>query len=597
MNGSRRPSSLPRGLALVLASGLLLVQSLANAAPTSTGFALDRYQPAAAGSDWFQAESLDLRGKLRPGLGLVGNYSYQPLVVLDSAGEEVDAVVRYQFFYHLGAHLVLYERLRLAASLPLVLYSVGGQGLLSEVAGIQNVALSSYSGSGVGDARFSADLRIVGEYGGPFTLALGTRVFAAIGQETKFTSDGLARVSGRLMAAGQLGKFTYATEMGLLWHAERDDFVGQPFGTDLTFGAAAGLSLMDGSIHLGPELMGSTVVSDSGTGFLEGTSTPIELDFGAKFLLAGAIRLGAAIGTGLTSGLGTPKLRLLASLEWLLPLPRPPAAEVLLAPSRDLDGDGVLDEADSCVDVPGPARSLEPARNGCPDPVDSDGDRISDALDACPNEPGPTSADPALHGCVPPLDTDGDGIADPVDACPSVKGILQAQAGISGCPVDSDRDGVADALDSCPSLAGEDTPAAMLRGCPKARLEQDWIVLNEPVRFSPTGTAILTQSEGVLTAVVELLVQHSEIELLNVEGHTDSSGSARGNLKLSRERAGSVVAWLVRHGISARRLTSEGFGASVPVDTNDTPQGRSNNRRLELRIVRRSSGNEPAPGR
>ena len=188
-----------------------MVQSLANAAPTSTGFALDRYQPAEAGSDWFQAESLDLRGKLRPGLGLVGNYSYRPLVVLDSAGNEVTPIVRYQFFYHLNANLVLYERLRLAASLPVVLYSVGGQGLLGEVAGIPNVAVTSYSGSGVGDARFAADLRIVGEYGGPFTLAAGARVFAAIGQETKFTSDGLARVSGRLMAAGQLDLFTYAT--------------------------------------------------------------------------------------------------------------------------------------------------------------------------------------------------------------------------------------------------------------------------------------------------------------------------------------------------------------------------------------------------
>jgi len=599
MNGSRRPSSVPRGLALVLASCLLLVQSLASAAPTSTGFALDRYQPAEAGSDWFQAESLDLRGKVRPGLGLVGNYSYRPLVLLDSAGEEVTPIVRYQFFYHLDANVVLYERLRLAASLPVVLYSLGGQGLLEQAAGVPNVAVRSSSGSGVGDARFAADLRILGQYGGPFTLAAGARVFAAIGQETKFTSDGLARVAGRVMAAGKLGRFTYATEVGLLWHAERDDFVGQPFGTDLTFGAAAGLSWMDGIIHLGPELVGSTVVSDSGAGFLKGPSTPIELDFGAKFLVAGAIRLGAAVGTGLTSGFGTSKLRLLASLEWLLPLPRQQEPEALPPPSRDLDGDGVLDESDVCVGVSGPARPLEPARNGCPDPLDSDGDRIGDELDACPHEAGAASANPALHGCVPSPDTDGDGVADNLDACPSVRGILQAESGLSGCPVDSDRDGVADAFDGCPSLAGEDTATAMLRGCPKARLEQDWIVLNEPVRFTPAGTRILTESEGVLTAVVELLVQHPEIERLNVEGHTDKSGSARANLKLSRERAGSVVAWLVRHGISARRLTSEGFGSSVPVDTNDTEQGRANNRRLELRIMRRGVRKDaprPAPG-
>jgi len=53
----------------------------------------------------------------------------------------------------------------------------------------------------------------------------------------------------------------------------------------------------------------------------------------------------------------------------------------------------------------------------------------------------------------------------------------------------------------------------------------------------------------------------------------------------------------VRHGISARRLTSEGFGSSVPIDSNDTAEGRSNNRRLELRIVRRKDSKKPAPGR
>ncbi|HKO93032.1 MAG TPA: OmpA family protein, partial [Polyangiaceae bacterium] len=94
-----------------------------------------------------------------------------------------------------------------------------------------------------------------------------------------------------------------------------------------------------------------------------------------------------------------------------------------------------------------------------------------------------------------------------------------------------------------------------------------------------------------------LLTDHPELELINIEGHTDSSGSARGNLKLSRERAAAVVAWLVRHGVAAQRLKSEGFGASVPIDTNDTAEGRSHNRRLELRIVRRKDGKKPAPGR
>src|SRR6185369_10218860 len=96
--------------------------------------------------------------------------------------------------------------------------------------------------------------------------------------------------------------FAYAAEAGVLVHVERDDFVGVPFGTDLTFGAAAGLRLLDGAIHLGPE------VSDSGDGFFKRATTPVELAFGAKFLLGQGVRLSPAIGAGLTSGLGAPKM-------------------------------------------------------------------------------------------------------------------------------------------------------------------------------------------------------------------------------------------------------------------------------------------------
>jgi outer membrane protein OmpA-like peptidoglycan-associated protein len=564
----------------------LLGASPAAAAPTTTGFALNRYPPPQPGSDWFQSESLYLRGAARPGVSLVGDFAYRPLVLRNASGDELSPLLRYQFYYHLSASVTLADRVRLSASMPFLLYSLGGSGTLSDVLGVPDVPVASPDGTGIGDLRFGLDVRLLGEYGSPFTLAVGARAFAATGQEKYFASDGLPRFGGRLMAAGRAGLFAYAAEAGVLVHVERDDFVGVPFGTDVTFGAAAGLRLLDGAIHLGPELSGSTVVSDSGDGVFKRATTPLELAFGAKFLLGQGVRLSPAVGAGLTSGLGAPRLRCLLALDWQPPiassvedqLPIPP-------PARDLDGDGVVDELDACTALAGPARPMEPARNGCPDPADSDGDGVADEHDACPREPGVASTDVRQNGCPPPPDSDSDGISDPLDACPKVSGIIQADPSQNGCPPDADRDGFVDAIDACPALAGVDYADAKLRGCPRAQLQQGAIQLNEPVRFVASSSRLSKESDALLDTIADLLLQHTEIEHVVVEGHTDKSGSARSNLELSRARAAAVVKWLVAHGISARRLSSRGFGYSHPIAPNDTPVGRARNRRVEFRVL------------
>ena len=67
------------------------------------------------------------------------------------------------------------------------------------------------------------------------------------------------------------------------------------------------------------------------------------------------------------------------------------------------------------------------------------------------------------------------------------------------------------------------------------------------------------------------------------EGHTDGIGTVPYNLKLSHRRADAVRDYLLKHGIPAPRLETEGYGKSRPVETNDTPEGRAKNRRVELR--------------
>ena len=72
-----------------------------------------------------------------------------------------------------------------------------------------------------------------------------------------------------------------------------------------------------------------------------------------------------------------------------------------------------------------------------------------------------------------------------------------------------------------------------------------------------------------------------------MQGHTDDRGTRGYNKRLSRKRAAAVVDWLVEHGIEADRLEASGFGPDKPIDTNDTAEGRQNNRRVEFHIVER----------
>lgn len=90
---------------------------------------------------------------------------------------------------------------------------------------------------------------------------------------------------------------------------------------------------------------------------------------------------------------------------------------------------------------------------------------------------------------------------------------------------------------------------------------------------------------AVLDQLPDLLVRHPSIAL-EVVGHTDDRGSAGGNLKLSEERAGSAVSYLIEIGVEPARLSSRGAGESEPIDTNTTRDGRARNRRVEL-VARR----------
>jgi outer membrane protein OmpA-like peptidoglycan-associated protein len=102
------------------------------------------------------------------------------------------------------------------------------------------------------------------------------------------------------------------------------------------------------------------------------------------------------------------------------------------------------------------------------------------------------------------------------------------------------------------------------------------------IQFDFNQATIKAESEPVLKEVGSLLQQQSDLKL-RVQGHTDNVGKPAYNLELSRKRADSVKAYLVQNfTIEASRLTTEGFGDTRPIAKNDTEQGRTQNRRVEL---------------
>ena len=91
-------------------------------------------------------------------------------------------------------------------------------------------------------------------------------------------------------------------------------------------------------------------------------------------------------------------------------------------------------------------------------------------------------------------------------------------------------------------------------------------------------------SASELDRVVKLLTDNPSVKIL-IAGHTDSDGNEAANKMLSENRAKEVVSYLIRKGVKQNRLTSKGFGATQPIDSNLTETGKANNRRTELKII------------
>ena len=138
--------------------------------------------------------------------------------------------------------------------------------------------------------------------------------------------------------------------------------------------------------------------------------------------------------------------------------------------------------------------------------------------------------------------------------------------------LDDDKDGVPNSADDCPT-----TPK-------KAKVNKHGCWAFTGVEFNHNKSSIKTGYEKLFDNATEILKANPTL-IVEIQGHTDSSGSAKYNEQLSGLRARAVKAILVKNGIESSRLTTKGFGESTPIATNDTAEGRDTNRRVEFKAA------------
>jgi OOP family OmpA-OmpF porin len=236
----------------------------------------------------------------------------------------------------------------------------------------------------------------------------------------------------------------------------------------------------------------------------------------------------------------------------------------------DGDNDGVPDYADQCLNSE-PGVVVDGV--GCEIFIDTDRDGVMDRKDLCPDTPAGVPVD--AFGCL--SDNDRDGVTDDIDQCPNT--VSGAAVDANGCERDDDNDGVVNHRDNCPNTyAGVRVD---INGC-----EILDIIELRGVSFATNSDRLLSGAEQVLNDAIEWLNQHPRL-VVEVAGHTDSDGNDILNLGLSERRANTVRDYMINGGINPASITAKGFGESQPRSDNDTPEGKAENRRVELRILNR----------
>mgnify|MGYP000908897073 CR=1 FL=1 len=566
----RRNSRTGLGMAILAATAVL-----AAAAPLPAGakdIDIHFFRPSLHGGDTLAIQTASVYRQWGWSAGAWMDYGYKPLAVEDGPD-----IVRHLFVMDLYGNVAFTDRLSVGLGLPL--------------AYVNGPHFDDFS---TGDLRLGLKARILGGNGRGFGLALAEDLTFPTASREVYVGDELVTGTTNVILDWSQAGWSFAVNLGFRLKQKVafmiDGMDVHDSGHQLLLGAGLSAPLICGKL----EALGTLEYRTSLTKpFRSEYDDQLDLLVGLRGRIDGVL-LTAAGGGSPMKGYGSPVFRGILSVGYegqamkkgckvrpdtdgdglyddedacpLLPGPK----ELRGCPDRDRDG--VIDPEDACPDDPGP-KELK----GCPD---RDRDGVIDREDACPDDPGPKE----LKGCP---DRDKDGIIDREDRCPDQPGLAKYK----GCP-DTDEDGIPDPDDACPTEPGPPEN----KGCPtKAVLTETKIEILDRVHFETDKSDLKPVSFAVLDAVVAVMKEHPEIARVRVDGHTDNTGTETHNAGLSDRRAEAVKAYLVKKGIAKERLQAKGFAETVPIATNDTEEGRAQNRRTEFTILERKEAPKDAP--
>jgi len=379
--------------------------------------------------------------------------------------------------------------------------------------------LPAADGSGMGDLRLLPKMVLPSMAG--FRLAVSLPFTIPTGKGDALLGESSVTATPTGIAETELGRLRLAGSLGVAIRPERV-YQDLTVGPAVVFAAGA-----EYPFRAAGEAFAAlaSVAGEIGLADSDSAARPVEADAALRWEGPRGLGVTGGLGTALVDGYGAPALRVFVLAGWGPRAGAQPAAPPPAPPAPE----------------PKPEPKPEPPAPPPPPP--------EPAAPAPPPAPGP---------CDP-------GQAHAPEACPRL---------------DDDSDGVANADDRCPLLAG----VAEHRGCPppKAVLAGKKIELREAVYFDVGKAKIQERSFQLLDDVARILVDNPQVALVRIEGHTDDTGPAELNRRLSQQRADAVKAYLAGKGIAAGRLEAKGFGPDRPITADKTPAGRAKNRRVEF---------------
>ncbi len=563
------------GLALSLFLGLMLCASKAQAQPTPN-FDAQRYLPAGNYHGFLVVPEAQVLPKLKFGFDVQLDFAFRPLQKLTASQSRETGVIDALFAGHARVGFAPADWVQIDAILAFMQFARTSDGL-GDIGGNLDQVFS------LGDLWLQGRFRLLKEEKHFVSVAVMPFVTFPTGNPNLLLTSGVPTFGANAMISRMIWRFRIAASIGYRLKLGNPGYklLGDRVAADdeLLYSGGVGFQVIPDRFDLNLELFGTGIVgpgrSPDVTGDYAGKGivhSPLEALVNARVQIKKGWAVVAGVGWGITTGIGTPAFRVIAGVSY--------------APSRDQDGDGIVDNDDECPAEPEDFDEFEDA-DGCPEP-DNDLDGIADLHDGCPNDPEDKDGWNDEDGCPDP-DNDGDGFLDGEDKCPDKPEDVDGWQDGDGCPdPDNDGDGFLDVDDLCPDDAENVNKFKDDDGCPDdvmAVVKDGKILILEKILFVTAKDVILKRSYPILEAVKQTLLDNPRILKVRIEGHTDDRGSDKYNQRLSEKRANAILRYLVKGSVDPDKLMAVGYGEARPIDTNKTAAGRERNRRVEFTIL------------